>query len=106
MKVTPGPFAPTVTRYAYDSDTDGFDAPRKVKAIAQYPGNAIESDNPTGDVVTADLVILLPPSQAASEYDEWVASDGLRYKALGAPGRYLNPHTGTAITRVNLRRIT
>lgn len=103
---TPGPFAPVVTRFPYDVATDTVGSGVQVRALAQYPGNAMEQDNPSGDVVTADLVLLLTPSTACSEYDEWLATDGLRYRAEGAPGRYRNPITGTGVTQVNLRRIT
>lgn len=106
MRVTPGPYAPTVTRYPYDVDTDSNGSGVQVQVVAEYPGNAMEQDNASGDVVTADLVLLLSPETPCSEYDEWLATDGLRYQAQGAPYRYLNPMTGTAITQVNLRRIT
>lgn len=105
--ISPGPFAPVVTRYAYDFDSDAVSSTGvRVQALAEYPGNAMETDNPAGDTVMADRVLLLRPSDPASEYDEWLASDGLRYKALGRPGRYVNPMTGTAVTQVNLRSIT
>lgn len=106
MTLSPGPFAPVVTRYPYDVDTDAVGAGQSVRALAEFPGNALERDVPAGDTVIADLVLLLPPDTACSEYDEWLATDGLRYRAQGAPGRYRNPMTGTAVTQVNLRRIT
>lgn len=102
----PGPFAPFVTQHPYDSMTDGFSVDRAVRVVAQYPASPLEQDNPAGDVVTADLTLLVTPDVVVSEYDEWTAADGVRYKVDGAPGRFLNPHTGAAITRVNLRRIT
>lgn len=106
MDVIPGPFAPVVTQYPYNFESDSVGAARLVQAIAEYPGDVAEQDTAAGDVITADLVLLLTPATTCSEYDEWVVTDGLRYRGDGAPKRYRHPQTGTAITRVNLRRIT
>jgi len=113
--VTPrfGPFAPTVTQWVagtpttdvYGDEVPTFTA-RSIRVLAEFPGNAMETDNAAGDLVTADRVLILPTTVPASEYDEWTLSDGLRYRAQGAPGRYRSPFTGTAVTQVNLRRIT
>ena len=46
------------------------------------------------------------PSLTVTAQDEWTASDDLRYRVEGQPMRYRNPMTGTAVTQVNLRRIT
>lgn len=119
MTPTPGPFAPSVTQWVAGTptgDTHGDEVPaftsRLIRVLAEYPagsGNqpaSTERDAATGDVVTADLVLLLDPSTATSAKDEWTATDGKRYRTIGEPGRYLSPFTGTAITQVNLRRIT
>lgn len=113
MSPAPSPFSATVTQWVAGTPTEDTHhnelptfAARSVKALAEFPGNALESDNAAGDRVTADRVLLLSPSTVASEYDEWTLTDGLRYRALGAPGRYRSPFTGTAVTQVNLRRIT
>lgn len=106
MTITPGPFASTVTQYRYDPDTDAVGTGQLVQALAEFPGNAMEQDSPSGDVITADRVLLFAPSAAVGEYDEFTISDGLRYRVNGAPALYRNPMTGTAVTQVNLRRIT
>src|SRR3954467_4563748 len=110
---TPGPFAPTVTQHvagAPTTDAYGNQAPaftsRTIRALAEYPGNPFEEDNASRDLVMADRVLLLTPTVAVSELDEFTLTDGLRYRANGAPARYKNPMTGTAVTQVNLRRIS
>jgi hypothetical protein len=112
--IPPGPFAPTVTQHvpgtptedAHHNQIPGTPTDRQVTALAEFPGNQFESDNATGDLITADRVLLVTPDVVVSEYDEWTLTDGLRYRANGAPARYVNPMTGTAVTQVNLRRIT
>ena len=114
MSLIPGPFAPTVTQHIPGTPTEDRyhdtvpGTPRDVKrvALAEYPGNSVETDNAAGDVIVADLVLLLDPSVPVTAQDEWTASDGLRYRVEGQPARYLSPFTGTAVTQVNLRRIT
>lgn len=109
----PGPFAPTVTQWvagtpstdSHGNEVSAFTS-RPVRVLAEFPGNALETDDAAGDLVTADRVILLDPATSASEYDEWTLSDGIRYRAQGAPGRYRSPFTGSAVTQVNLRRIS
>jgi hypothetical protein len=109
----PGPFAPTVTQWVKTGTTTDaknnkvpvFTA-RSIRALAEFPGNALEADNAAGDLVTADRVLLVAPATAVSEYDEFTLTDGIRYRVSGAPGRYRSPFTGTAVTQVNLRRIT
>lgn len=111
--ITPGPFAPTVTQWvagtpttdAKHNEVASFTS-RRVKVLAEFPGNAFEQDNAAGDLVTADRVLLVDPSRVVSELDEFTLSDGLRYRVEGAPGRYRSPFTGTAVTQVNLRRIS
>lgn len=106
-------FAPTVTQHVFGTpttDADGDEVPvfvdRSVRALAVGPGNPIENDVTASDFVTGDQELYLDPTVAASEYDEWTLPDGLRYRALGAPSRYRSPFTGSAVTQVNLRRIT
>lgn len=113
MTVTPGAYAPTVTQWVLSgSTTDSKNnkvatfTSRAVTALAEYPGNALESDTAAGDVITADRILLFSPNVPVSEYDEFTISDGNRYRVDGAPGRYVNPGDGTAITQVNLRRIS
>lgn len=114
MKPPIGAFAPTVTQHVpngtfttdrYGNKTPNFDDKRR-KVIAEYPGDSVEVDNRGSDTVTADLVVLVPSNVTVTGKDEWTASDGLRYRADGAPFRYRHPHSGTALTRVNLRRIS
>ena len=110
---TPGPFAPTVTQWvrsgttmdAKNNKVPAFNA-RSIRALAEYPGNAFESDNAQGDLITADRVLLVASTVAVTEYDEFTISDGIRYRVNGAPARYMNPYTGDTVTQVNLRRIT
>lgn len=119
MTIAPGPFAPTVTQWVAGTpttDTHGDEVPaftsRSVRVLAEYPAGSgdqpasTEVDNATGHVVTAAVVLLLEPSTTVSAKDEWTATDGVRYRTLGAPGRFLSPFTGTAVTQVNLRRIS
>jgi hypothetical protein len=116
MIVTPGPYAPTVTQWVpkpedqWDTDAYGNKVPtfngRPVRVLASYPGASLETDNAAQDEVTADVVLLLQPTTVATAADEWTVTDGLRYRTVGAPGRFLHPATGTAVTQVNLRRIT
>lgn len=113
MTISPGPFAPTVTQHVagtpttdvYNDEVDAF-SDRSVIALAEYPGNSLETDTAAGDTLLADLVLLVPADLTVSRLDEWTASDGLRYRVQGQPGRYRNPMTGTAVTQVNLRRIS
>lgn len=114
MRPPIGAYAPTVTQHVpnttvttdrYQNKTTGFDD-TELQVIAEYPGNSVEVDNRGSDTVMADLVLLVPAEVAVSAKDEWTASDGLRYRCDGQPSAYLNPHTGTAVTQVNLRRIS
>lgn len=115
MKVTPGLFAPTVTRWARKDDADleeddgGNLIPdytsSSVKALAAYPGEALELDTAAHDIVTADMVLLLEPSVTTTALDEWTVYSQ-RYRVDGAPGVFVHPVTSTAVTRVNLRRIS
>jgi hypothetical protein len=93
------------TTDAKGNKTPTFTA-RSIRALAEFPGNALEADNAAGDLITADRVLLVSPTTAVSEYDEFTLSDSVRYRVNGAPGRYVSPFTGTAVTQVNLRRIT
>lgn len=111
--ISPGPFAPQVTQHKSDTPTEdayGNEVPaftsRVIRVLAEYPTAALESDNPGGDVITADRTLLVPDSVTVSELDEFTISDGLRYRVDGAPAVYRHPTTGTSMTRVNLRRIT
>lgn len=110
--ITRGPYAPKVTQWVSGTpttDSHGNEVPafttKTVPALAVFPGNSLETDNPAGDVTMSDYVVLLDPSRAVSERDEFTIGN-LRYRVNGAPGRYLSPFTGTAVTQVNLRRIT
>jgi hypothetical protein len=111
--ITPGPFAPTVTQHVPTaSTTDRYGNPtttwtdKAQVVLAQFPGNSMEDDTAAANTVIADLVLLVAPTVAVTSQDEWTASDGLRYRTEGQPERYKHPMTGTAITQVNLRRIT
>lgn len=113
MEITPGPFAPVVIQHTPtagtpdrygNASTTWADIRRTV--IAEYPGNSMETDTAAENTVLADLVLLVDPSLTVTAQDEWTASDGLRYRVEGQPMRYRNPLTGTAVTQVNLRRIT
>lgn len=95
----------TPTADAYGDEVDAFTS-RRVTPLAEYPGNALETDNATRDQVIADAVLLVRPTVTVKATDEFTLSDGDRYKVLGKPGRYVSPFTGTAVTQVNLRRIT
>ena len=114
MKPPIGAFAPTVTQHVlngtvttdrYQNKTYGFDD-TTLQVIAEYPGDTEEIDTRGRDTVTADLVLLVPAEVECSADDEWTASDGNRYRAAGEPSRYVNPHSGTAVTQVRLRRIS
>lgn len=116
MIVTPGPYAPKVTQWvanpvahwttdAYGNKTPTFTG-RAIRVLASYPGESLETDNAAGDTVIADVVLLLQPSVTVAAVDEWTLSDGKRYRVLGQSGRYVHPTTGTAVTQVNLRRIS
>ena len=109
-----GAYAPTVTQHIpngtvttdrYGNKSTGFDSKQR-QVIAEYPGDSLEVDNRGSDTVTADVILLVPAEVTVSTTDEWTASDGQRYRTDGQPARYLNPHTGTKLTRVNLRRIS
>jgi hypothetical protein len=110
--VASGSFAFTVTHWVKTgttSDAKGNKGPvftaRTIRALAEFPGNVSEQDNSSGDVVTADYVLMFSDWPAIGDYDEFTPSDGRRYKVDGVkPLR--NPATGTAVTQVNLRRIT
>lgn len=119
MSPTPGAFAPTVTQWvagAPSSDAYGNEVPtftsRTIRVLAEYPagsGNqasSSERDNGAGDLLSTDRGLLLTPDTAVSELDEFTISDGLRYRVNGAPALYRSPFTGTAVTQVNLRRIS
>lgn len=113
MTVFRGAWAQVVTRHApttptrdrYNNAVPAF-LDIKVQAIADYPGTGDELDNRGSDTVTADRILLLQATVPATAQDEWTAGDGLRYKTQGAPNYFRNPHTGTSLLRVNLRRIT
>lgn len=112
MTPSPGPFAPTATQWVAGTPTEdayGNEIPsftrRSVRVLAQYPGDSVEQDTRAGDEVTADLVLLVPSTVTVSALDEWTVNS-VRYKGSGEPGRYRHPFTGTAVTQVNLRRIT
>lgn len=113
MTPTPGTAAPTVTQWVAgtpSTDAYGNEVPtftkRTVRVLAEFPGESAEADRPGGDRVTADLVLLVTSATSVSALDEWTASDGLRYRVDGQPFRYRHPFTGTAVTQVNLRRIS
>lgn len=113
MRVTPGPHAPRVTQWVAGTptrDAEGGEVPaftpRPIRALAAYPGQSLETDNASQDTVIADFVLLLQPSTTVKSADEWTLPDAKRYKVLGNPGAYLHPTTGTAVTQVNLRRIS
>ena len=121
MRVLRGPWSPTVTQHvagAPTTDVYGNEVAvftdKRLPVIAEYPSSSTaavaaskEGDTPaTGQVVTADRVLIVDPFVTISEYDEVTASDGLRYKVAGAPSRFKNPWTGTAVTEVHLRRIS
>lgn len=115
MKVTPGLFAPVVTRWARKADADLEEddggnlipdfTPSTVKALAAYPGEVLELDSAAHDIVTADMVLLLAPDVTTTALDEWTVYSK-RYRVDGDPGVYVHPVTSTAVTRVNLRRIS
>ena len=112
MSITPGPFAPTVTQHvagtptrdAHNNEVPSF-VDRTVQALATFPGNAFEADAPAADLVTTDRVLLLTPDTTVSALDEWTVG-GTRYRTQGEPAPYQHPMTGTAVTQVNLRRVT
>jgi hypothetical protein len=117
VTITPGPFAPTVIhhvlkdtvttdRYGDEApqDSDYNDVPRT--ALADYPGESSELDNAAGNTVNADRVLVFAGILAYSAQDQFTASNGRRYKVVADDGDYVNPSTGTAVTQVNLRRIT
>ena len=113
MIVTPGPYAPTVTQHVAGEPTEDShhnEVPaftdRAVVAVAEWSPSSTETDNAGGDEVVADLILVVTESTAASEYDEWTATDGLRYRVNGQPKRFHNPFDNTAVTQINLRRIT
>lgn len=116
MSPTAGPYAGTVIRWiagepttdSHNNETPAF-TPRSIRSLAEYPpgvgagrGASSEADN----MVTVDRVLLLDPAVAATELDEFTLSDGVRYRVQGTPGQFRSPFTGTAVTQVNLRRIT
>lgn len=111
--VTPGLFASVVTQHvagtpttdAYGNEIGAF-TDRSMRAIAVFPGNSLETDTAAQDQVLADMVLLVDPTVAVSALDEWTLPDTQRYRANGHPAPYLHPITGTAITQVNLRRIS
>lgn len=115
MKVTPGLFAPSVTQWVRKADADLEEddggnlipefTPRTVRALAAGPGETIELDTAAHDFVTADMVLHLTPEITTTALDEWTVY-AQRYRVDGAPGVYVHPNTGTAVTRVNLRRIS
>jgi hypothetical protein len=113
VTITPGPYSPVVTQWVktgFTTDSKGNKVPaftpRSIRALADGPpGRSSESDTAAGDVVTADRVLLFADWPAISEYDEFTASDGRRYK-VGAVNPARHPATGTAVTQVNLQRIT
>lgn len=108
----PGPFAPTVTQWVakpvdlWETDDHGNQVPtfteRPIRVLAEFPGGGSELNN----MVTADRVLLLTPGTQVAPEDEFDLSDGLRYRVEGAVAPYRSPFTGTAVTQVNLRRIT
>lgn len=111
--ITPGPFAPKVTQWvagtpttdAYGNEVPAFTS-RVIRVLAVYPGTALEADSAAGDVVTADQVVLVDPAVAVSTLDEFTLPNGKRYKVAGDVGAYSSPFTGSAVTQVNLRRIS
>jgi hypothetical protein len=113
MSPTPGLAAPKVTQHVAGTPTEdayGNEVPaftnRPIRALAQFPGNSIETDNAAQDEVLADVVLLLQATVAVKATDEFTLTDAQRYRVLGQPGRYSHPITGTAVTQVNLRRIS
>ena len=113
MIPTLGAWAPQVTQHVVsDTTTDRYQnkvpnyASTVRKVYAEFPGNSLETDNLGGDRVLADVVLLVPTGLAVKTTDEWTCSDGQRYRVDGQPARYRHPLTGTAVTQVNLRRIS
>jgi hypothetical protein len=109
---TPGPYAPLVTQWVAGDPVADVEnnqvrpfTSRVIRVLAEYPGNALEVDNASGDLVTADRVLLVDSAVGVSDYDQFTVSDGRRYK-VSAVLPYRNPNTGTSLTQVNLRRIT
>jgi hypothetical protein len=110
----PGPFAPSVVQHVVSGSTTDrygnkvatFTTKPARKALAQYPGDAEEVDNPGRDVVTADEVLIVPSDWTVSATDEWTLADGDRYKVDGKPSSYRHPRTGTQLTQIRLRRIS
>ena len=113
MRPPLGAWAPKVTQHVasgstsdrYGNKVASFTSTTR-SVFAEFPGNSLETDSSASDVVTADVVLLVPAELAVADTDEWTCSDGLRYRVNGRPARYRHPHTGTAITQVNLRRIS
>lgn len=112
MRVLRAPWSPTVTHHVsgdpttdvYGNEVDAF-TDKRLPVLAEFPGNAGEQDNPAGDVVTADRVLLVDPFVVVSTQDEFTCSDAKRYK-VDSVADYRNPWTGTAITQVGLRRVS
>ena len=110
--MTPGAYAPSVTQWVAGTPTEdahGNEVPvygsRTVKVLAAYPGETLELDNASRDVVTADMVLLLTPDVTTTALDEWTVFSR-RYRVDGDPAPFVHPITGTAVTRVSLRRIS
>jgi hypothetical protein len=113
LSPTFGAYAGTVTQHVAGTPTEddhGNEVPgftnRTVRVFAQYPGNSVETDTAATDRVVADMVIVVQSTAPVSASDEFTLSDTKRYRVEGQPERYANPFTGSALTQVNLRRIT
>lgn len=106
-----GPFGETIvihTRGVTGTDADNNDVYGDTdtthEGVTLYPRESVELVQ-GGDTNIIGLVAVFIPAVTLTATDELTAR-GTRWKVDGEPGQYVSSLTGSAVTKVNLTRVT